>query len=203
MRSKNPEKMKEIMQYIKEYMIENHKQPTIANIASKFHHSTSTIHAYIKEMNEKGMLEYQAGQIELPMDSKIGYEENTAVLLDNNASCGPCNPEEQNISAYINLPARIFPERNLVVLTAKGDSMEDAGISENDLLFVETETLPKKGEIVVALDDEGETQVKRLKGYQSKTPVLAYENREKYPNKLCDKKIVAIQGVVRHILKHC
>ena len=203
MRSKNPEKMKEIMQYIKEYMIENHKQPTIANIASKFHHSTSTIHAYIKEMNEKGMLEYQAGQIELPMDSKIGYEENTAVLLDNNASCGPGNPEEQSISAYINLPARIFPERNLVVLTAKGDSMEDAGISENDLLFVETETLPKKGAIVVALDDEGETQVKRLKGYRSKTPVLAYENREKYPDKLCDKKIVAIQGVVRHILKHC
>ena len=123
-------------------------------------------------------------------------------LLNASAS-GPGNPEEQNIQAYINLPARLFPERNLVVLTAKGDSMEDAGISENDLLFVDTSDLPRKGDIVVALDDEGETQVKRLRGYRSKAPILAYENREKYPDKLCDKKIVAIQGVVRHILKHC
>ena len=81
--------------------------------------------------------------------------------------------------------------------------MEDAGISENDLLFVETTYPPKKGEIVVALDDEGETQVKRLKGFRRSVPILAYENRVKYPDKLCDKRIVAIQGVVRHILKHC
>ena len=203
MRSKNPEKMNNILKYITEYMIENHEQPTVAIIAAEFHNSTSTIHAYLKEMDEKGMLAYKDGRIELPMDSKIGYEENTAILLDNNASCGPGNPEEQNIQAYVNLPARLFPERNLVVLTAKGDSMEDAGISENDLLFVDTSDLPRKGDIVVALDDEGETQVKRLRGYRSKAPILAYENREKYPDKLCDKKIVAIQGVVRHILKHC
>ena len=159
--------------------------------------------AYLKEMDEKGILEYKDGRIELPMDGKIGYQENTAVLLDNNASCGPGSPEEQNIQAYINLPANLFPERNLVIITAKGDSMEDAGISENDLLFVETAYPPKKGEIVVALDDEGETQVKRLKGFRRSVPILAYENRVKYPDKLCDKRIVAIQGVVRHILKHC
>ena len=203
MRSKNPEKMNDILKYITDYMIENHEQPTVAIIAAEFHNSTSTIHAYLKEMDEKGMLAYKDGRIELPMDGKIGYQENTAVLLDNNASCGPGSPEEQNIQAYINLPANLFPERNLVIITAKGDSMEDAGISENDLLFVETAYPPKKGEIVVALDDEGETQVKRLKGFRRSVPILAYENRVKYPDKLCDKRIVAIQGVVRHILKHC
>ena len=34
-------------------------------------------------------------------------------------------------------------------------------------------------------------------------PILAYENDACYPGKVVKKNIVRIQGVVRHILKHC
>lgn len=203
MRSKDPGKMKDILNFIKDYMIENHLQPTVAIIAEEFRNSTSTIHAYLKEMNEKDMLKYKDGRIELPMDGKIGYQENSAVLLKNTASYVAGAPEDMNIQSYINLPAILFPESNLVIITAKDDSMEDAGISENDLLFIETTNPPKKGEIVVALDDDGNTLIRRLQGFHRGVPLLSCQNQAKYSKNLRDKRIVEIQGVVKHILKHC
>ena len=106
--------------------------------------------------------------------------------------------------AYNVLSPFYFPEKNLVSITAAGDSMTDAGISPGDTLFIEIDAEPREGDIVAALDEENETQIKRLRGFRKNgQPILAYENEARYPGKTVKKNIIRIQGVVKHILKDC
>ena len=134
----------------------------------------------------------------------IQYNSTKCLALDNIGSCGPGTVEEQHVIAYNVLSPFYFPEKNLVSITAAGDSMTDAGISPGDTLFIEIDAEPREGDIVAALDEENETQIKRLRGFRKNgQPILAYENEARYPGKTVKKNIIRIQGVVKHILKDC
>ena len=50
------------------------------------------------------------------------------------------------------------------LLRAEGDSMEDAGISEGDLVLIRRQTSCEEGDIVVALDGNGENTLKIYAG---------------------------------------
>ena len=81
------------------------------------------------------------------------------------------------------------------IVTVIGDSMENAGICEDDHLIVDPKAEPRPGDIVIAVID-GETTVKRLmkdgKGY-----ALHPENPKYSPIRLEPEMDVRIQGVVR------
>jgi SOS-response transcriptional repressor LexA len=203
-RPKNYERMEAILKYLTEYMTENQTQPSVAQIAEHFRLSTSIVHRYLKDLAQERKLGYENGVITLKVGSRIQYNSTKCLALDNIGSCGPGTVEEQHVVAFNMLSPFYFPEKNLVSITASGDSMTDAGIAPGDTLFIEIDAEPKEGDIVAALDDEGETQIKRLKGFRKNgQPKLAYENEALYPGKLVKKNIVRIQGVVRHILKDC
>ena len=203
-RPKNYERMEAILKYLTEYMTEHQIQPTVAQIAEHFQLSTSIVHRYLKDLAQERKLGYENGVITLKVEDRIQYNSTKCLALDNLGSCGPGTVEEQHVIAFNMLSPFYFPEKNLVSITASGDSMEDAGISSGDTLFIEIGAQPMKGDIVAALDDEGETQIKRLRGYRKNGQlILAYENDACYPGKVVKKNIVRIQGVVRHILKHC
>ena len=203
-RPKNYERMEAILNYLTEYITENQSQPTVLQIATRFGLSTGIVHRYLKNLSEERRLNYENGVITLNVEDRIQYNSTRCLALDNIGSCGSGTVEEQHVIAYNVLSPFYFPEKNLVSITASGDSMEDAGISDGDTLFIEIGVEPVKGDIVAALDDEGETQIKRLKGFRRNgQPILAYENETVYPGKLVKKNIVRIQGVVKHILKDC
>ena len=203
-RPKNYERMEAILNYLTEYITENQSQPTVLQIATRFGLSTGIVHRYLKNLSEQNRLRYEGGVITLNVEDRIQYNSTKCIALDNIGSCGSGTIEEQHVIAYNVLSPFYFPEKNLVSITAFGDSMEDAGISNGATLFIEIGVEPVKGDIVAALDDEGETQIKRLKGFRRNgQPILAYENEAVYPGKLVKKNIVRIQGVVKHILKDC
>ncbi|MBQ7669746.1 MAG: hypothetical protein IJS45_03380 [Clostridia bacterium] len=203
-RPKNYERMEAILNYLTEYITENQSQPTVLQIANRFGLSTGIVHRYLKNLSEQHRLRYEGGVITLNVDDRIQYNSTRCLALDNISSCGSGTVEEQHVIAYNVLSPFYFPEKNLVSITAAGDSMADAGISSGDTLFIEIGAEPVKGDIVAALDDEGETQIKRLSGYRKNgQPILAYENEAVYPGKIVKKNIVSIQGVVKHILKDC
>ncbi len=203
-RPKNYERMEAILNYLTEYITENQSQPTVLQIANRFGLSTGIVHRYLKNLSEQHRLRYEGGVITLNVDDRIQYNSTRCLALDNIGSCGSGTVEEQHVIAYNVLSPFYFPEKNLVSITAAGDSMADAGISSGDTLFIEIGAEPVKGDIVAALDDEGETQIKRLRGYRKNgQPILAYENEAVYPGKTVKKNIVSIQGVVKHILKDC
>ena len=203
-RPKNYERMEAILKYITEYMTERQNQPTVAQIAERFQLSTSIVHRYLKDLAQDRKLDYENGVMTLKVGDRIQYNSTKCLALDNIGSCGPGTVEEQHVIAYNVLSPFYFPEKNLVSITAAGDSMADAGISPGDTLFIEIDAEPREGDIVAALDEENETQIKRLRGFRKNgQPILAYENEARYPNKTVKKNIIRIQGVVKHILKDC
>ena len=203
-RPKNYERMEAILNYLTEYITENQSQPTVLQIATRFGLSTGIVHRYLKNLSEERRLNYENGVITLNVEDRIQYNSTRCLALDNIGSCGSGTVEEQHVIAYNVLSPFYFPEKNLVSITAAGDSMTDAGISPGDTLFIEIDAEPREGDIVAALDEENETQIKRLRGYRKNgQPILAYENEARYPGKTVKKNIVRIQGVVKHILKDC
>ena len=203
-RPKNYERMEAILKYITEFMTERQSQPTVAQIAERFQLSTSIVHRYLKDLAQDRKLDYENGVITLKVEDRIQYNSTKCLALDNIGSCGSGTVEEQHVIAYNVLSPFYFPEKNLVSITAAGDSMADAGISPGDTLFIEIDAEPREGDIVAALDEENETQIKRLRGFRKNgQPILAYENEARYPGKTVKKNIIRIQGVVKHILKDC
>ena len=203
-RPKNYERMEAILKYITEYMTERQSQPTVAQIAARFQLSTSIVHRYLKDLAQDRKLDYENGVITLKVGDRIQYNSTKCLALDNIGSCGSGTVEEQHVIAYNVLSPFYFPEKNLVSITAAGDSMTDAGIAPGDTLFIEIDAEPREGDIVAALDEENETQIKRFRGFRKNgQPILAYENEARYPNKTVKKNIIRIQGVVKHILKDC
>ena len=107
------------------------------------------------------------------------------------------------VEEYVSLPVSMFGNGEFYILRAKGDSMVDAGIEEEDLLVIERNCPASEGDIVVALDPENQNTLKRFAGYDedSESYLLAYENEKKYPGKVIRVKSFKVQGVARHVIK--
>ena len=89
------------------------------------------------------------------------------------------------------------------ILRAKGDSMVDAGIDEDDLLVIERNCPALEGDIVVALDEDNQNTLKRYAGYDEDSGyyILEYENEARYPGKAIKVRSFQVQGVARHVIK--
>ena len=117
--------------------------------------------------------------------------------------CGSPEEEQEYVEEYVSLPVSMFGKGEFYILRAKGDSMVDAGIDEDDLLVIERGCSADVGDIVVALDANGQNTLKRYTGYDENKGcyLLAYENEAKYPGKVIRVKRFTVQGVARHVLK--
>lgn len=74
------------------------------------------------------------------------------------------------------VPKAIFGNGNLFMLRAKGDSMIDAGIKDDDLIVIRKQNTAENGDIIVAMMN-GETTLKRFYKRNGKV-VLHPENKE-------------------------
>ena len=97
----------------------------------------------------------------------------------------------------------MFGKGDFRILRAKGDSMMDAGIDEDDLLVIERNCPALEGDIVVALDDDNQNTLKRYRGFDEDEEcfILEYENEARYPGKVIKVKGFQVQGVARHVIK--
>lgn len=78
------------------------------------------------------------------------------------------------------------------MLSAIGDSMEESGIREGDILVVRKSAYAENGQIVVALIDD-EATVKRFK--KTKDKIILHPENSKYQDIILDE--VKILGVVQ------
>ena len=117
--------------------------------------------------------------------------------------CGDPELEEEEVEEYVSLPKSIFGEGKFYILRAKGDSMLDTGIEENDLVVIQIQETAEVGDIVVALDENNENTLKIYSGIdrESGEAVLSYANEEKYPSREIRVKKLIVQGVARHVIK--
>ncbi len=100
----------------------------------------------------------------------------------------------QNEVSRIPLPANIEKGGEFFGLKVQGDSMIEAGINDGDTVIVKKADTADNGKIVVALIDDHEAMLKRIRR-KGKTVALESANRN-YETKIFGPDRVKVQGIL-------
>ena len=100
----------------------------------------------------------------------------------------------QNEVSRIPLPANIEKDGEFFGLKVQGDSMIEAGINDGDTVIVKKADTADNGKIVVALIDNHEAMLKRIRR-KGKTIALESANRN-YETKIFGPDRVKVQGIL-------
>ena len=189
-------------EFVNKYFHENRKAPTISEIADGVGVARSTTHRYMQDLSDNGLLDYSRGILSAPESAKMKTAYIAAPLVGS-IQCGCPEEEQEYVEEYVSLPVSMFGKGDFYILRAKGDSMVDAGIEEDDLLVIERNCPASEGDIVVALDPDNQNTLKRYAGYDEDDEcyLLAYENEAKYPGEVIKVRSFKVQGVARHVIK--
>jgi SOS regulatory protein LexA len=96
--------------------------------------------------------------LEAPVMTNNDSEQTVEVPVVGRAACGMPMLAEENIEQMIPVSKKIaYPPYKYYMLRAKGDSMNEAGINDNDLVLVRQQATARHGDVVVALIDDEAT----------------------------------------------
>ena len=201
MRSKSSSLKKEIYAFVNGWLRENGSSPSLRNIADSLNVSRTTVYRYLQEMDRDGAVSYDGNAIETKEQNRRNTKLSAALLVGS-IPCGEAVPEEEYVEDYINIPATLFGTGEFYMLRASGDSMEDAGISDGDLVVIRRQPTAEPGDIVVALVDQDRNTLKRFAGFDSEhRAVLQYMNEEAYPGRTITVDSLVVQGVAHNVIK--
>ena len=202
MQHKDPDLMRKINIYISEFYMDHDRTPSTTEIAKTFGISRSSAQRYLVAMDEKGMLSYQGGKLAVDKMDKLRTDRQQAPLVGS-VPCGELTYEEENVECITTLPVAIFGAGPFYILHASGNSMEDEGIEDGDLVVIRQDPEPKKGDLVIALDEENRNTLKKYGGRDRKTKkaILQYCNKAVYGDKQILVKDLVCQGIVSHVIK--
>lgn len=159
-------KQQEILEYIKETILNKGYPPAVREICEAVHlKSTSSVHSHLETLEERGYIRKNPAKprtIEIIDDCfNLTRREVVNVPLIGTVAAGVPLLAEENIENYYPIPVELLPNAETFMLNVKGNSMINAGIFDGDQLIVERCSTAYDGEIVVALVDDSAT-VKRF-----------------------------------------
>ena len=120
-------------------------------------------------------------------------EKNEVPVLGKIAAGTPVEAIQNEVSR-VPLPNNIEKNGEYFGLKVQGDSMIEAGISEGDTVIVKKTDTAENGKIVVALIDDHEAMLKRIRR-KGKTIALESANKN-YETKIFGPDRVKVQGVL-------
>ncbi len=156
-------KQKEILEYIKESILQRGYPPAVREICEAVHlKSTSSVHSHLETLEKNGYIRRDPTKpraIEICDDSfQMVRTEMTSLPVIGTVAAGQPILAEENIESYFPIPAEYVPTGEpSFILKVRGDSMINAGIFNGDQVFVQSCPTAKNGEIIVALVDDSAT----------------------------------------------
>lgn len=162
MAGKISKKQTEILEFIKERILEKGYPPAVREICEAVNlKSTSSVHAHLETLEKNGYIRRDPTKpraIEICDDSfQLVRHEMTSIPIVGTVAAGQPILAEENIEGYFPLPVDMAPNAESFVLKVKGDSMINAGIFSGDQIFVERTNVARNGDTVVALVDDSAT----------------------------------------------
>ena len=128
------------------------------------------------------------------LDEKNSNANNEDIPVLGKIAAGTPIEAIQNEISRIPLPSNIEKNGEFFGLKVQGDSMIDAGINDGDTVIVKKTSTADNGKIVVALIDDQEAMLKRIRR-KGKTVALESANRN-YETKIFGPDRVKVQGVL-------
>jgi len=156
-------KQKEILEYIKDQILQKGYPPAVREICEAVHlKSTSSVHSHLETLEKNGYIRRDPTKpraIEICDDSfQMVRTEMVSLPVVGTVAAGTPILAAENITSYFPVPADMVPRGEpSFVLKVKGDSMINAGIFNGDQIFVQTASSASNGDMVVALIDDSAT----------------------------------------------
>ncbi len=197
MRKKNSTTANAIVKYVDNYFEINKTTPSLREIETGLKISRQTVHRYLKEMNDQGLLFYEGGRIVTKYIEQLSERAVRNLPVFGFVSCGNPSLEFQQTGDYLDIPESFLDNCDYYILVASGDSMKNVGIDDGDSVLIKVQTIANIGDIVVAIDDSGQTTLKRLM-FNGKRYYLHPENPNYNDIYLSD---FSIQGVAKKVIK--
>ena len=157
----------EILNFIQEQIAEKGYPPSIREICAAVGlNSPSTVHAYLKKLEEKGLLEKdgsktRAIRIVDSVDNTETWGEQVTEYLNvpvlGSVAAGTPILAEENVVETFPLPMVFAKNKNVFMLRVRGESMINVGIMDGDYVIVTQEKTAANGDMVVALIDDSAT----------------------------------------------
>lgn len=182
--SKSAKSIERVYKYVQRYIHENALSPSVRDIcAGAGLKSTSSVHTYLRKLDEMGLIEYRPGMrraIILKNQNESSDEEERipadVVKLNCVGKITAGQPiyahEDYSDSQYVN--RSIIGSDDCFLLKVSGTSMINAHILDGDYIIVRKQDSCDEGDIIAALIGD-EATVKRY-GKQNGKPYLFPEN---------------------------
>ena len=156
------DKQKEILEYIKNEILNKGYPPTVRDIGEAVHlKSTSSVHSHLETLEKNGYIRRDPTKpraIEIIDENfNLTRREVVNVPLVGQVAAGEPILAVQNIETYFPIPAEFMPNEESFLLRVKGESMVNAGIFSGDNVLVKKQPVAENGDIVVALVDDSAT----------------------------------------------
>ena len=215
-------KQKELFVYLSDYISSNDISPSFEEMKNAVNlKSKSGIHRLISALEERGFIKRLAHKaralevVKLPETASandiynsfspsvikggldtdnLNNNDGSDVPVLGNIAAGTPVEAIQNEVNRIPLPSNIEKNGEYFGLKVQGDSMIEAGINDGDTVIVKKTDTADNGKIVVALIDDHEAMLKRIRR-KGKTVALESANRN-YETKIFGPDRVKVQGIL-------
>jgi len=190
-----------ILRFIASQKSQTGVQPTVRDIMSFMgYKSTNAVSVHISALIKYGYLLKVPGRarnLHLTEKAELALGLGDKVPLIGTVSAGTGVLAEENVDSY--LPD--LGGGGEFVLKVRGESMKDAGIYQDDLVYVDPKADPKNGDVVVALmEQEATVKVYRNNGDE----ISLIPRNQEYPTIKFgpdEAHKLKIVGVVKHLLR--
>ena len=133
--------------------VQNRRQPSIDDLFRI---------AEILNVDPKELLDNKKKKEAKIIQLENSHAETTKIPILGRVACGAPIFAEENIEAYISVSNELLNSYNkYFILRASGDSMDESGINDGDLVLIKQQQTANNGDRVVALIDE-EATIKEL-----------------------------------------
>ena len=195
-------RQKQIVELIQRHIDDTGFPPTRVEIAKDLgFRSANAAEEHLRALHRKGAIEMIPGA-----SRGIRIIDNSKALkglpIVGHVAAGNPILAEENIDDYCEVPASLFQPAADFFLRVRGESMQDIGICDGDLLAVHKTPVAENGQIVVARIED-EVTVKRLKKTRSRYVISLLPENTLYEPITVDlrEQEFAIEGVYAGIIR--
>lgn len=133
--------------------------PTVREIGEQFEiNSPNGVMCHLKALEKKGLITREPNMSRAIQLTSAAQEERGMPLVGQIAAGSLTEAIEQ--AERFEFETFFPPKKNQYALRVKGDSMIEAAIADGDIVIVRKTKTAHKGDIVVAMTDEGEATLK-------------------------------------------
>ena len=193
------DRQRQTLNFIRSYIDEYGYPPKLKEIGDHLGiTSRGTVHRYIRALEEENLIRVSTGRsrgIELvnnePAREKVTSDiENDLPVAGTIAAGLPIEAIEDQETINLN---EFFVRPGRFVLRVQGDSMIEDGIFDGDMVIMESCQTARDNEIVIALIDQDEATLKRIKNNQDGSITLMPANSSMQPFRYSAER-VSVQG---------